>query len=1111
MENWRKRKTAEKKEKKAKTSSSNGFVFSAWTLPPALTGRTDQPEEDIYEPSTAVETTTAKIAASTTTDAKDSWILDNGSDTNVVNYKDDFTKTRNALPGERIGAGLASEQISAYGNVKLLVDGKDGKIPITFTNVAYVPTYRINVISADFLEAKGVYYNSEERVIYRRSDGEVIARLHKYGGLRFFICNPKGASDEDYAFSTQHTTLKPPPPRITTAKKWHETLGHTGKEPLKKLEDATKGARVIEMNDAPSTTNCEPCALAKAKRIVSRRSTHQGETSEPSARVGFDLIPMQRLIDGKEWCSHLHCYSTKYVLLRNHKRKGEAVHILEEMILVIRTRFKKTVVFISTDGEQALGGYYNVLQAKYGFTAEKNASEQNGPNEMSGHVIIQKARTMSIASKIPSIYWPKIVDAAAYIVNRTPTRTIDWKTPFEAVTSVKPTVAHMRVYGCKAYPHKHKGLVPRKQKLDPRAFISYLVGYDSTNIYRVLVPSLQRVLRVRDVTFNEDKTYDHLDPGMGELEETRELVELVEIGPGEAEAEKRNDLFSDWLLTTQIVRTARDGHGKRSVGEKELGKGHSELEKDVSTNTDAQLPTPKSTPATTPAPETQSRQVSTTIEPGIHTQQDSDDIEFEDAVEDNDPPDRQLRETGNTGPRRSEVSAAEDVRNIRTDRRTRAPLRRFGAVTTYTNDVPTGINAFHTAFNSGTTVPPPNRLHRDWLPALPKTWKQAMAGPHAKEWKALADKHITELERKKTWEWIEVRDIKQKDQTLPLKWVFAYKFDPDGYLITFKARICVRGDLQYTEQETYAATLAAKAFRTMMAIAAAWDMDLQQRDAKNAFANTDQPGVVYCHAPEGYSRAAKIIVSRKALFGLKTSPLLWYNDFTNTLEKLGLQRIPGTPCVYHSEEIHCLFFVDDIILAALKQFKQQLDTFDDQLAAHYEMHGTTELEWFLGIRVIRDRKRRMLWLNQASYMESLMTRYGLSKDRCPNTPLVAGVELVPNTGTATQAQIELYSSKVGSINFPATMTRPDVALTGSKLAQFMTNPSAQHMEQADRCIRYMYGTHYYALEYNGSDNQHEAFECASDAPFADDSENRKSTAGWCFKLFGAAVDWRAYK
>lgn len=69
-------------------------------------------------------------------------------------------------------------------------------------------------------------------------------------------------------------------------------------------------------------------------------------------------------------------------------------------------------------------------------------------------------------------------------------------------------------------------------------------------------------------------------------------------------------------------------------------------------------------------------------------------------------------------------------------------------------------------------------------------------------------------------------------KVLPLKWVFTYKSDDQGFLFKYKARICVQGDLQpHTEEDLYAATGAYRTFRTYMAIVAAFDLDCDQMDA----------------------------------------------------------------------------------------------------------------------------------------------------------------------------------------------------------------------------------------------------------------------------------------
>jgi hypothetical protein len=63
-------------------------------------------------------------------------------------------------------------------------------------------------------------------------------------------------------------------------------------------------------------------------------------------------------------------------------------------------------------------------------------------------------------------------------------------------------------------------------------------------------------------------------------------------------------------------------------------------------------------------------------------------------------------------------------------------------------------------------------------------------------------------------------------RALLTRWVFIYKIDEEGYFIKCKARLCVRGDLQQDIfANTRAITLAARVFRALMAITAAFDLD----------------------------------------------------------------------------------------------------------------------------------------------------------------------------------------------------------------------------------------------------------------------------------------------
>lgn len=91
------------------------------------------------------------------------------------------------------------------------------------------------------------------------------------------------------------------------------------------------------------------------------------------------------------------------------------------------------------------------------------------------------------------------------------------------------------------------------------------------------------------------------------------------------------------------------------------------------------------------------------------------------------------------------------------------------------------------------------------------------------------------------------------------------------------------------------------------------------------------------------------------------------------------------------------------------------------------------------------------------------------------------------------------------------MTRPDVVKAASKLAEFLLNPSPEHLSQANQTISYLFTTRFYAIEYSApAVNDSEVFICASDAAYGDHLD-RKSSEGYICKLYGGPVDWRAAK
>src|SRR5947209_15490312 len=139
--------------------------------------------------------------------------------------------------------------------------------------------------------------------------------------------------------------------------------------------------------------------------------------------------------------------------------------------------------------------------------------------------------------------------------------------------------------------------------------------------------------------------------------------------------------------------------------------------------------------------------------------------------------------------------------------------------------------------------------------------------PHRLGFQAAAEKEFRSLEQ---WGTFKPTTHSTGKQVLPLMWVFTYKCNQDSYLVKYKARLCIRGDLQKaTAKDTYAAALAVQVFRSLMAIAAAYNLEAKQLDAVNAFVNSLMDEEVYCECSPGYEHLGPCLQVLWALYGLR--------------------------------------------------------------------------------------------------------------------------------------------------------------------------------------------------------------------------------------------------
>jgi hypothetical protein len=301
-----------------------------------------------------------------------------------------------------------------------------------------------------------------------------------------------------------------------------------------------------------------------------------------------------------------------------------------------------------------------------------------------------------------------------------------------------------------------------------------------------------------------------------------------------------------------------------------------------------------------------------------------------------------------------------------------------------------------------------------------------------------------------------------------------------------------------------------------MAIAAYFNLEVRQYDAVNAFTNARLATPVYCHQPEGFSNPDHLWELHRALYGLKTSPLLWYKELTKTLAELGLREVKDAPCLWKNDKLLVFFYVDDIVILAKPAHTTSLEEFERKLLRRYEIRSLGELSTFCGIQTRRDRSTGSIWLSQAAYLDKLSTKYPSNRSS-PATPLPLE-ELLPSNEPKNDANTTRYAQLVGSIGYIASATRPDVSKAHSKLAEFLINPSQRHIDAAYQTLGYLYSTKDRALCYNASvstdtahivDCEEPDFYGATDASFADHKSTRKSSQGYIFFLFGGPIDWKA--
>jgi hypothetical protein len=153
------------------------------------------------------------------------------------------------------------------------------------------------------------------------------------------------------------------------------------------------------------------------------------------------------------------------------------------------------------------GGEYEPLNSFFkqiGITHHvscPHAHQQNGFAERKHRHIVEVGLSLLAQASMPLKYWYEAFIAAVYLINRLPTKLLDFSTPLETLEHIKPDYTSMRIFGCACYPN----LRPfNARKLEYRSTQCVFLGYSNIHKgFKCLDINSGRLYISRDAIFDE--------------------------------------------------------------------------------------------------------------------------------------------------------------------------------------------------------------------------------------------------------------------------------------------------------------------------------------------------------------------------------------------------------------------------------------------------------------------------------------------------------------------------------------------------------------------------------------------------------------------------------
>ena len=381
------------------------------------------------------------------------WLADSATTSHVVNMRDAFTSFQSLQNTLVNGVGSATTHAHGRGTVEIESEVDGYKYILKLEDVLYIPSNPQNLLSLGRWDnAGGTYRGGNNALSLITKDGRKVATGTKinnnlYKMNKFTIRKPGSTHPTNVTANPQSFNVGEP---AKDWEVWHRCFGHIGMSSLQKILDRNL-VKGLNIDTRTPKYDCEACTQAKQSQQPFPKEENKIPT-EPGELTHSDLwgkYPI-RSIHGNQYYISFLDDSTRRARIRFLKRKDEATQAVKDYITNLTAQGKRPRALRIDRGKEFVNNDLLNWCQQQGIEIQLTAPyspSQNGAAERLNRTLIELARAMMAAQKVPEFLWEYAVAHAAYVRERAPTKFLQQKTPYEAWHNEKPNVSHLREFG----------------------------------------------------------------------------------------------------------------------------------------------------------------------------------------------------------------------------------------------------------------------------------------------------------------------------------------------------------------------------------------------------------------------------------------------------------------------------------------------------------------------------------------------------------------------------------------------------------------------------------------------------------------------------------------